>query len=271
MSSLKFNWPMADLYPAFCTLHPDFKIEVLSETDSTNTQLLARLHQGDTTPTLLVAENQTAGKGRMGKSWHAQPGQALTFSLLIPTTLENVGWLALVTACAFIRTLEKKLPAHPSSLIKIKWPNDIWLKPSPTATWHKLVGILIETATVNQQRYAVIGIGINLSSSALDETFQTPRGTLQQIGTNWDVPTAFSQLAPELTQAVYNFKKEDIPYWKALFGQYDLLFNQRLRTSSGIEGIGMGVSAQGQLLIKTQNDIQTIHSGEVSIRPCSDI
>lgn len=268
---LRYKWQVEDMKTALHALHPDFKIEILRETDSTNTQLLNRLHQGETTPTLLVAENQTAGKGRMGKNWHAQAGHALTFSMLVPTTLETVGWLALVTACALIRTFEKQLPAHPNSLIKIKWPNDIWLKPSPNALWHKLVGILIETATVKQQRYAVIGIGINLSSPTSDETFQISRGTLKQIGTNWNVATAFSQLAPELTQAVYNFKKEDIPYWKALFEQYDLLFNQRLRTSQGMEGVGMGVNAQGQLLIKTQDHIQTIHSGEVSIRPCSDI
>ena len=268
MKPLALEWPDADVRSRLHALHPDFQLEILNEADSTNTQLLSRLHQGVTTPTLLVVENQTAAKGRMGKKWQVQLGHSLTFSILTPTCLENIGWLALVSACSLVEILQKKLNMPPASQLKIKWPNDIWLKPMPDTPWHKLVGILIETATVNQQRYAVIGIGINISTCSSQNATEIPLGYLTQLGSQWDVPTAFAHIAPDIVQAVYNFKKEDIPHWKALFQRYDLLSNQPLRTSNGVTGIGLGVNSQGQFLIKTGDGIQTIHSGEVSIRPC---
>ena len=274
MPSLSYQWPVADIYPHLRSLNPDFEIIILGEIDSTNTQLLNRLHQGETTPTILVAENQTAGKGRMGKTWYATPGHSLTFSILVPTTPENTGWLALVCGCALLNTLQKTLPSKQTNHLKIKWPNDIWCKPSPHTQWHKLAGILIETATIKQQRYAVVGIGININplpNHPDHNTSQTPRAALAQIGFLWDVPTAFANITPEIAQAVYNFKKEEIPHWKTLFHHYDLLFNQPLYTSSNIEGTGAGIDSQGYLLIKTPSGIQTIHSGEISVRPCSDI
>jgi len=272
MTALTLQWPTQQVQNHLCALHPDFNVEVLHQTDSTNTQLLSRLRQGNTTPTLLVAEDQTAAKGRMGKSWSVQPGHSLTFSFLIPTQLENIGWLALVTACALISVLQKKLPhQHHTNTLKIKWPNDIWFKPAPGLQWHKLAGILIETSTANRQRYAVIGVGINISPLCAPPSSHIPYGYLQQIDPDWDVPTTFAHIAPELIQAVYNFNKEGIPHWEILFRHYDLLLGQPLRTSNGIEGIGAGVNPQGHLLIKTPCGIQPIHSGEISVRPCSDI
>ena len=74
-------WPAEDLWLAMVAKQPGLTIEVLPEIDSTNTELMRRARAGQTEPVLLVAETQTAGRGRLGRPWHGEVGHALTFSL----------------------------------------------------------------------------------------------------------------------------------------------------------------------------------------------
>ena len=74
-------WPAEDLWLAMVALQPGLTVEVLPEIDSTNTELMRRARAGQTEPVLLVAETQTAGRGRLGRPWHGDVGHALTFSL----------------------------------------------------------------------------------------------------------------------------------------------------------------------------------------------
>lgn len=271
MKALRFEWQFADVYPIIQALDTKFKIEVLHTTDSTNTQLMSRLRQGETTPTILIAEEQTAGKGRAGRCWRAQVGHSLTFSVLLPIHSDALGWIALVCACSLVEKIQKALPRSCHHALKIKWPNDLWTQRQLGTPWHKLAGILIETATTQGRRYAVIGVGINVDSFPTQQEMDMKLGSLKQMGLNWDVPRVFSYLAPQLVQDVYNFGQDDVPYWKTKFEHYDVLANQPVYTSNGVQGIGAGVSSQGHFLLKTQEGIQAIHSGEISIRPCLNI
>lgn len=271
MKALRFAWQFADVYPIIQALDTKFKIEVLHTTDSTNTQLMSRLRQGETTPTILIAEEQTAGKGRADKCWRAQVGHSLTFSVLLPVHSDALGWVALVCACSLTEAIQKALPSASNDALKIKWPNDLWIRPQTELLWHKLAGILIETATIKGQRYAVIGVGINVESFATQQVMDIQLGSLKQMGLNWDITRVFSYLAPQLVQDVYNFSKNDVPYWKIKFEHYDVLANQPVYTSNGVQGIGAGISSQGHFLLQTQEGIQAIHSGEISIRPCLNI
>ena len=133
---------------------PRFALEIRDRIDSTNTQLMERAGNGAPDGTVLAAEWQTAGRGRRGRTWHALPGAALTFSVLRRFE-QGAGFLAglsLGTGVAVMRALR----AHGADDAKLKWPNDV--------LWHgrKLAGILIEMqGEMLGPSAAVIGIGIN--------------------------------------------------------------------------------------------------------------
>jgi BirA family biotin operon repressor/biotin-[acetyl-CoA-carboxylase] ligase len=128
------------------------QVQLVAETGSTNADLLAQAAAGGAAGTVLVAEAQTAGKGRLGRSWSSAPGASLTFSVLlrpagVPAT--RLGWLPLlagVAAAAAIRTVT-------TVEAQLKWPNDV------LASGRKLAGILAES----RDQAVVVGMGVNVS------------------------------------------------------------------------------------------------------------
>ncbi len=127
-------------------------IEVVATTGSTNTDLLAR---GGRSGQVLVAEEQTAGRGRMGRSWVSDPGAALTFSVLLrPASVPAAkrGWLPLLAGVA-VATAVHAAASVPATL---KWPNDVLVRE------RKLAGILAEQSG----DAVVVGIGVNVATPA---------------------------------------------------------------------------------------------------------
>jgi BirA family biotin operon repressor/biotin-[acetyl-CoA-carboxylase] ligase len=128
-------------------------IEVTPRTGSTNADLLARASQGAPEGTVLVAEEQSAGRGRLGRAWVSPPRAALTFSLLLrpePVPPAGRGWLPLLAGLA----LASAVPSVTAVPVTLKWPNDLMAGPA------KLAGILAEAAG----DAVVIGIGLNVST-----------------------------------------------------------------------------------------------------------
>mgnify|MGYP006206957517 CR=1 FL=1 len=121
------------LWVALSAQLPGLSIEVLPTVDSTNTRLMQQAREGLVEPTVLVAETQTAGRGRMGKAWHTATHRALTFSLGLPLAPVDWSGLSLVVGLGVARSL------HPE--LRLKWPNDLWLGDAG----RKLAGVLIET------------------------------------------------------------------------------------------------------------------------------
>ena len=148
-------WPAEDIWQSCVPLLPTLTVEVLKEVDSTNSELMRRARAGQTDPVLLVAESQTAGRGRLGRQWHAQAGDALIFSLGL--MLHPADWSGLSLAVGL--SVVENLDPQGALRLGLKWPNDIWVRqqdtnqqmfgtlPKPASnTWCKLAGILIETA-----------------------------------------------------------------------------------------------------------------------------
>jgi BirA family biotin operon repressor/biotin-[acetyl-CoA-carboxylase] ligase len=138
-------------------------IQVVDQTGSTNADLLAAARSGAAAGTVLVAEEQTAGRGRLDRSWQSEPGASLTFSVLlrpagVPTG--SLGWLPLLTGVAMVSALR----AQTGLEISLKWPNDV-LAGAPGAAGAggggKLAGILAEQAG----DAVVVGIGLNVSTT----------------------------------------------------------------------------------------------------------
>ncbi len=129
------------------------EIQVVASTGSTNTDLLRAASAGAPEGTVLAAEAQTAGRGRMGRTWHAAPRAALTFSFLLRPAgvpAAHRGWVPLLTGVAAVSGVRQAAAVD----AVLKWPNDV------LAGGRKLAGILAEQA----DGAIVVGIGINVSA-----------------------------------------------------------------------------------------------------------
>ncbi len=152
-------------------------IEVHPELGSTNDRALELCGQPDKLPALVVAERQTAGRGRQGAVWFAPEG-SLTFSLAVRPAAWGISlaqWpaLSLTTAIAVADAVQPLLPA--SMPAQIKWPNDVFV------TGRKLAGILLESAPTTSDAL-VIGVGLNVNGALASAGEQAPLGvTLEEL------------------------------------------------------------------------------------------
>ena len=260
------RWPAEAVWEAVSPLLPGFTVEVLPSIDSTNTELMRRARAGLCEPTLLVAEQQTAGRGRMGRSWLSEQavGQSLTFSLALPMDEADLSGLSLVAGCALAQGLDP-LQRHG---IRLKWPNDLWLQQ------RKLGGILVEVCILGRQRHVVIGCGINIAAppvlpaAAAGQARVTPPAWVQQFAPGVLAPEVLLQVAMPLALAMKQFSLQGFAPWQAEFARRDALAGQLVRLSDGSEGLASGVNAQGGLLIRqVDGQLHEVLSQEVSVRP----
>jgi len=121
-------------------------------TDSTNARARELVEAGAPHGTVVTATEQTAGRGRQGRSWSAPPGKALLYSAILRPLDERHLLLPLAVPLAVCDTAEE---LEPGNECQVKWPNDIWVE------GRKLAGVLIEAKP--QDGWAVIGVGLNLS------------------------------------------------------------------------------------------------------------
>jgi BirA family biotin operon repressor/biotin-[acetyl-CoA-carboxylase] ligase len=254
------RWPLEAIWEAVSPTLPGFTVEVLPQIDSTNTELMRRARAGRLEPVLLVAEQQTAGRGRMGRHWLSEnsvPGRspmALTFSLGLTLAPKDWSGLSLAVGVSVAQSL------HPQ--IRLKWPNDLW--------WHdrKLAGILIETANwgvANGCRYVVIGVGINIFTPE-SAGLSTPPVGLTELVSGVDVAQALACVAAPLVRAVQAFEGHGFAPFQAQFNALDALAQVPVTLSDGLEGVAQGVDATGALLVATVQGVQRVTSSEVSVR-----
>ena len=274
------RWPAEALWEALAPLLPGFTVEVLPEIDSTNTELMRRFRGSPTVeprpePLLLVAEQQTAGRGRLGRQWQSRRGDSLTFSLGLPLAPADWSGLSLVTGISVAESLEPFSSSQPSQggkpRIGLKWPNDLWL--STPQGERKLAGILVETASWEGVRYVVIGIGINIRAVALDTAAPAPAlagipsGGLQELLPELDAPAALLRIIPPLVHAVQAFERFGFAPFQARFGARDVLAGKAVQLSDGTTGTAHGAGENGALLVHTAAGMKEITSSEVSVRP----
>ena len=258
-SDLTQRWDAPALQNALQPQLPGLRVQVLAEVDSTNTELMRRARASDVTPTLLVAEAQTAGRGRMGRPWKSASADghaALAFSLGLPLAPRDWSGLSLAVGLSLAEAL------HPE--LTIKWPNDLW--------WagRKLSGILIETgaspALPPESRYVVIGIGINLEAPDAEGLSTPPAGVCEFLP-GLDAPGLLQRIAPGLLHTVQTFEREGFAPLRERYAKRDALAGREVALSDGLRGRALGLSDQGALLVRTEAGTREITSSEVSVRP----
>jgi BirA family biotin operon repressor/biotin-[acetyl-CoA-carboxylase] ligase len=239
-----------------------FAIRVEQIVPSTSTALLELAATGAPAGTVLVAELQTAGRGRRGRRWLSTLGGALTFSLLwrFERPVSALGGLSLAVSVALLRAL-RDLGLEE---IQVKWPNDLlWRE-------RKLAGILVEVEG-SDQAAAVIGIGVNLRLDErvrqhLDQAATDLLSAGFQAGRNDLLATMLSHLADVLSVfAVEGFSplRQEWERAHACAGQ-DVVVTMADRSRH--PGQVVGVAEDGALLVRTGAGVRRFHSAEVSLR-----
>jgi BirA family biotin operon repressor/biotin-[acetyl-CoA-carboxylase] ligase len=244
-------------------------IEVVAETGSTNADLLARLDALDG-PLLRIAENQTAGRGRAGRSWLSRPGAALMFSLAwrFKGPLHRMSGLPMAVGVALAETI-----ASLGVPVQIKWPNDL------LRDGKKLAGILVETQAARKDGdgavWAVIGVGINLlMPDELEEQIGRAVAAapwLAKMDRNDLMAALLSRLAAVLAEFDDTGFAPFVDRWNLLHawhGQDVVILDNGdvLR-----QGRAAGVDALGRLLLDTDQGRVEVLSGDVSLRLSSTI
>lgn len=287
------TWGTQALWEQLNPVLPGLSIEVVDRLPSTNVALVERLREAsrgardshgrglradDLRPTLLVAIDQTQGRGRLGRNWQSSAGASLTFSLSL--ALERADWsgLSLAVGVALAEALDPS-----GQRIGLKWPNDLWLRPgaggpapegdqgatsapSSAALGRKLGGILIEAIGLGDHRIAVIGIGLNVQPVHLAEM----AASLSEIEPQLTPQAALAQLMPPLAHALARFEREGFAGFEAAYAQRDLLLGGQVVTTDPAcpRGEAVGVDADGALRVSDPaGTVHRILSGEVSVRP----
>ncbi len=242
-----------------------FALEVTPSIDSSNSELMRRARAGCCAPVLLVALEQTAGRGRLGRSWQGGPHDALQFSISLPLAPRDWSGLSLALGVALAEALDPQRKHG----IGLKWPNDLWWQQ------RKLAGILIETVAVPAAaaplaRQVVIGVGINIAERPAEGLSTTP-AWMREVQPQCTPATVLRDVAVPLLAAVLQFEAYGFAPFHARFDARDVLRDRPVSATGAraepLAGTAHGVSDGGALLLQTDRGMQTIHTHDVSVRP----
>ena len=282
VSTARPHWGAEALWQALVPLLPGLSIEVVQTLDSTNSELTDRLRSAsrvqqdrrggrvdDLFPQMLVAIHQTAGRGRLGRRWHAAPGSSLTFSLALPLRRADWSGLSLAVGLALAEALDPQ-----GRQLGLKWPNDLILCDAGDAPddrgprmGRKLGGILIESVAVGDQRAAVIGIGINVLPQPAAEA-DYGAAALTELWPEATPQEALARIGEPLVRALLAFERDGFASLQDAYARRDVLSGQPVRTTDATmpEGVAAGVDADGALKVAGGGQTRRIVSGEVSVR-----
>jgi BirA family biotin operon repressor/biotin-[acetyl-CoA-carboxylase] ligase len=232
---------------------------------STNDEALAWAARGAPDFSLVVADEQTSGRGRMGRAWFTPPGSALAFSLILrpnPAEREQIGRFSGLGALALVQALRGY-----GLTAQVKWPNDVLVQRC------KVAGILVETVWSGDEIDSlVLGMGVNVYPASLPppESLTFPAACLQSAtlailsreALLKDILSALVALRAGLASSAFleawqdalAFRGEPVQVWQG--------------SAAPLRGEVQGLQADGALLIKNSSgETQVVHFGEVHLRP----
>ncbi|MDD3895380.1 MAG: biotin--[acetyl-CoA-carboxylase] ligase [Syntrophomonadaceae bacterium] len=235
------------------------------QTDSTNKRARALANDGYPEGTVIVAEEQTDGRGRRGRSWYSPSNQGIYMSIILRPAfpLRQISRLSLLAGVASAEALKDELGLQPS----IKWPNDILIN------GRKITGILSEAVTdMDSIEYIVLGIGININNlpQEFPEDFRTPpTSVLAENGQPGSRVKLLRKLLLSLERQ-YNFLKDDnfTPILEKA-RRLSMTLGQKVYFDEGsevISGEAIDLDDKGYLLVRDyKGTIHTVMSGEISL------
>ena len=237
---------------------PALAFRVYPTVDSTSSEARRQYNAGDQGPALYIAECQTAGRGRHGRSFYSPADTGIYMSLMYPvqTSYENARRATAKTAAAVCGAI-RDFTALPAG---IKWVNDVYLY------GRKIVGILVESMADGPYVQAlIIGIGINVTTSDFPEELKEKAGSLgKELDRTGLVIAVLQKLLPELAHL------EDLSYLD-LYRSASVVLGKKIvyenNAGEPVTAIAAAIDDDGALVVEKADGIrETLHSGEVSIR-----
>lgn len=239
-----------------------FDIDVMAQAASSNALLLQRAGADAASGSVLAVELQTAGRGRLGRTWHSGLGNALTFSLLwrFGCGLNALSGLSLAVGVAIVRALSE----FGAQGVQLKWPNDV------LTAQGKLAGVLIEAqGDMLGPSAVVIGIGLNCTLPAqIERKIGQPAGALDEACGN--MPSRSQLLAAllrELAVVLQQFEQGGFAAlrdeWERYHAHQQRPVQLRMPDGQAVNGIARGVGEGGELCVETAQGLRQFNSGEV--------
>lgn len=250
-------------------LNSAIKIRKYIELDSTNTEAMRLAREGAGEWTVITAEKQTAGRGRYHRKWESTKNLGLWFSVILfpKAEMKEFNKINLTTSLLLAEFLDNVIRQSSGNKLleaRVKWPNDILVN------GRKICGILLESATTQKYgRFLIVGIGLNVNQLAEDfssEVRQSATSLRMLTGIYWEVPKLLEKFLKfyyiQLNQNIEDeFSDVVTDYQKKM-----LCLNEPivLNTDSGkIEGVNLGITAEGFLRLKTIDGERIIRNGEI--------
>lgn len=238
-----------------------------AETDSTNQQAKRLAEAGAPHGTLVVADMQTAGKGRRGRSWQQNPGETIAMTLILRPDFppEYASMITLAAAHSVVKGIEKVTDMLPM----IKWPNDVIVNRKKVCGILTEMGMNLEDGSID---HVVVGIGINVNQTEFPEDIRDIATSLRLEGSG---SVQRSSLIAEVMRA-FEQDYELLVERKCLSGILDE-YNARLINKDAavkvldpkgeFAGISLGINERGELLVKKEDGtVAEVYAGEVSVR-----
>ena len=240
-------------------------LEVVDETESTTGHLISGLSQKSISGSLCVAESQSGGRGRRGRSWHSSPYRNVIMSMAwqFETGPAGVSGLSIAAGVAVARALEK----FGVSNVRLKWPNDVLVSN------RKLAGLLVDLRGESAgPTTVVLGLGLNVHiNERTAEDIDQPWVDLRQLlGHKPDRNELVAILICELTRLFKDFAEQGLAPFIEDWHRHHAFADQPVRligANDEIRGIVCGLDATGALMLRTDSgEVISAHSGELSLR-----
>jgi BirA family biotin operon repressor/biotin-[acetyl-CoA-carboxylase] ligase len=238
------------------------KLFVFESIDSTNACAKTLAETGTPEGTVVVAEHQTSGRGRLGRAWISDPGTSLLFSVVLRPTLpkELSGFLTFFSAVFIARALEEVSGRN----VECKWPNDILINGK------KCCGILLENSFAqNRLDFSVIGIGINVNQSRFEGDLADRATSLfKEFGVKFDRAKLLQMLLQEADGLLARLKEGKTNEIMEEWTRRCSMFGKPVTVSHGddvISGTAVSLNPNGGLIVKTSDGQSTFYAGDVTI------
>jgi BirA family biotin operon repressor/biotin-[acetyl-CoA-carboxylase] ligase len=237
-------------------------VHLLATTTSTNDEAKRAAKSGAAHGTTWVAEVQTAGRGRQGRTWTSPPGENLLFSVLARVDLapSKIPRIALVAGLAVLDAVAR---AAPEAEVKIKWPNDVLVG------GRKVAGILVEAVTSGSRVDAlVVGIGVNVHTRTFPPELADRATSIALLapGTAPDRAEVLADVLESLDRNVYLVGGRGLGLVRARIEAADALAGKAVRSDAGDEGTACGIDDDGRLLVRRKaGTLVRWSSGEVHL------
>lgn len=241
-----------------------FDVDAADLIDSTNSELMRRAAAGAGSGSVLVADRQSAGRGRRGRSWLSDPETSLTFSVLwrFAGPVERLAGLSLSVGVALAEAVE----SLGGQGVGLKWPNDVLLRRGDG--FAKLAGVLVELSSDRRGTQAVIGIGLNLQAPPADPSLLA--ASLAEAGAVVERHAVLAALLRALARMLGEHEAAGFAAlqtrWQARHIWQDQPVSLIEEGCLLMQGMARGVDAQGALLLETDTGLQSVWSGDVSLR-----